>query len=179
MLTQAIQRDAISAMRPPQTNETAGVSKPCNVARILLGPADMAKRFEDLAAWRFCTELCQRVEELTDAVGDRKFRAQIRDAAASAPALIAEGFARFTTGEMIRYLRMARGELAEVQNHIRKGLRTKYFSASDGESLAKMAGRAMGTTTNFLKAKLRQAEEEERNKKLRRRHRPEPQADDA
>jgi four helix bundle protein len=79
----------------------------------------MAKRFEDLAAWRFCTELCQRVEELTGNVGHGKFRDQIREAAASAPALIAEGFARFTTGEMIRYLRMARGELAEVQNHIK------------------------------------------------------------
>jgi four helix bundle protein len=68
----------------------------------------MAKRFEDLAAWRFCTELCERVEQLTDGVKDQEFRGQIRDAAESAPALIAEGFVRFTTGEMIRYLRMAR-----------------------------------------------------------------------
>jgi len=137
----------------------------------------VAKRFEDLAAWRFCTELCQRVEELTGEVGDPKFRSQIREAAESAAALIAEGFARFTTGEMIRYLRMARGELAEVQNSIKRGLRYKYLSSSDAESLANLAGRAMGTTTNFLKAKLRQAEEEEARTQKRRR-RPKPQADD-
>jgi four helix bundle protein len=135
----------------------------------------MANRFEDLAAWRFCTELCQQVDEITDKVPDRKFRDQIRDAAESAPALIAEGFARFTTGEMIRYLRMARGELGEVQNDIRRGLRARYFSASEAESLAKLAGRAMGTTTNFLKAKLRQREDEARNKR-RRRPRPERRA---
>jgi len=133
----------------------------------------MAKRFEDLAAWRFCTDLCQRVEELTEEVKDPTFRDQIRDAAESAPALIAEGFVRFTTGEMIRYLRMARGELAEVQNAIRRGVRSKYFSSSDAETLANLAGRAMGTTTNFLKAKLRQAEDESRNQRHQRRRRPE------
>jgi hypothetical protein len=69
--------------------------------------------------------------------------------------------------------------LAEVQNHIKSGLRNKHFSASDAESLAKMAGRAMGTTTNFLKAKLRQADEEVRSKKHRRRPRSEPRAGDA
>ena len=134
----------------------------------------MAKRFEELAAWRFCAELSERVEELTRDVKDPEFRNQIRDAAESAPALIAEGFVRFTTGEMIRYLRMARGELAEVQNDIRRGLRNQCFSSSDAETLANLAGRAMGTTTNFLKAKLRQAEDESRNKRRRRRRRPEP-----
>ena len=132
----------------------------------------MAKRFEDLAAWRFCTELCERVAALTENVKDQEFRNQIRDAAESAPALIAEGFVRFTTGEMIRYLRMARAELAEVQNDIKRGVRNKAFSASDAEILSNLAGRAMGTTTNFLKAKLRQAEEEGRNNKHRRRRRP-------
>ncbi|HET7218488.1 MAG TPA: four helix bundle protein, partial [Vicinamibacterales bacterium] len=90
----------------------------------------MAKRFEDLAAWRFCVELCERVAELTESADDQEFRRQILDAAESAPALIAEGFARFTHGEMIRYLRMARGELAEVQNDIYRGRRRKLFSAA-------------------------------------------------
>ena len=133
----------------------------------------MAKRFEDLAAWRFCTELCERVAQLTENVPDQEFCDQIRDAAESAPALIAEGFVRFTTGEMIRYLRMARAELAEVQNAIKRGVRNKSFSPSDAETLANLAGRAMGTTTNFLKAKLRQSEEEARNKRHRRRRSPE------
>ena len=135
----------------------------------------MAKRFEDLAAWRLCTELCERVVQLTENVMDREFRDQIRDAAESAPALIAEGLVRFTTGEMIRYLRMARAEVAEVQNDIKRGVRNKAFSPSDAETLANLAGRAMGTTTNFLKAKLRQCEEEARHKRHRRpRRRPSP-----
>ena len=120
----------------------------------------MVRRFEDLAAWRVCVELCERIADVTASAEDHEFRRQILDAAESAPALIAEGFARFTHGEMIRYLRMARGELAEVQNDISRGRRHKIFSAAAAEDLATLARRAMGTTTNLLKAKLRQAEAE-------------------
>jgi four helix bundle protein len=109
----------------------------------------MAKRFEELAAWRFCTELCERVDALTEGVKDQEFRAQIRDAAESAPALIAEGFVRFTTGEMIRYLRMARAELAEVQNDIKRGLRNKWFSPGDAETLENLAGRPWAPRRTF------------------------------
>ena len=134
----------------------------------------MVNRFEELAAWRFCMDLSQKVDELTANVGTPRYREQIQDAAESAPALIAEGFARFTVGEMIRYLRMARAELAEVQSAIRKGVSAKYFSASDAECLTNLAKRAMGTTTNFLKSKLRQSEEEASKKRRQRRSRRKP-----
>ena len=43
---------------------------------------------------------------------DPEFCDQIRRASQNAAPLIAEGFIRFTPDEFVRYLRMARGELA-------------------------------------------------------------------
>jgi len=132
----------------------------------------MVARFQDLVAWRFCIELCEVVFATTEvgrAASDREFQEQIRDAAMSAPSLIAEGFARFTTREFVRYLRMARGELAEVQNHLSVGRELSYFSTEDAERAETAARRAMGTTTNLLKSKLRQLETERRTKRRRRR----------
>jgi four helix bundle protein len=133
------------------------------------------RRFEDLVAWQFSTELCGAVLQIIrngKGVEDQEWCTQIRDAAESAPSLIAEGFVRFTTAEFIRYLRMARGELGEIQNCLHTASREEYFSPDDHERLSNLAGRAMGTTTNLLKAKLRQQATQlkaKREKKARRR----------
>jgi four helix bundle protein len=133
------------------------------------------RRFEDLVAWQFSTELCGAVLQITRSckgAEDEEWCAQIRDAAESAPSLIAEGFVRFTTAEFVRYLRMARGELGEIQNCLHTGAREEYLSPEDHERLWNLAGRAMGTTTNLLKAKLRQQAAQlkaKRERKARRR----------
>jgi four helix bundle protein len=109
---------------------------------------------EDLVAWQFSTELGGAVLQITRSckgAEDAEWCAQIRDAAESAPSLIAEGFVRFTTAEFVRYLRMARGELGEIQNCLHTGAREEYLSPEDHERLWNLAGRAMGTPTNLLK----------------------------
>ena len=100
---------------------------------------------------------------------DRRFQEQIRDAAESAPSLIAEGFCRFTTAEFVRYLRMARGELGEVQSRLHVGRRRNYLSHEDADRAELIARRAMGTTTNLLRSKLRQLETEAESKRRHRR----------
>jgi four helix bundle protein len=126
------------------------------------------RQFEDLAAWKLSMELNDVVFEITStgrAFADSGFRNEIRDAARAAPALIAEGFVRFTVPEFIRYLRMARGELGEVLNDLEIGRRQNYFTAVQVERARTIANRAMGATTNLLKAKLRQLEEQQRSKR--------------
>ena len=119
----------------------------------------MVSCFEDLVAWQLCVELCGAVFEITQegkAAADAEFQNQIRRATKAAPSLIAEGFARFTAPEMVRYLRMARAELAEVQSNLALGRRLSYFSNEQLEPVQLLARRAMGTTTSLLKSKLRQ-----------------------
>jgi four helix bundle protein len=85
---------------------------------------------------------------------DLEFRSQIRHADQKAPALIAEGFLRYTPGEFVRYLRMARSEIGEVQNHLDFARRRKYCSPEDIDRGSSLARRAMITTSRLLKSKL-------------------------
>ena len=120
-------------------------------------------RFEDLAAWRVCVQLATAVFELTEAgpvTRDFGFRDQIRAAADAGAPLIAEGFKRFTSREFVRYLRLACGELAEVQTRLVEGAAKGYFAGETLESAQTLARRAIGTTTNLLKSKLRQLDAE-------------------
>jgi four helix bundle protein len=129
------------------------------------------RRFQDLAAWQRCAELSVAVSALTAGLANATFRDQLRDSADSAPALIAEGFKRFTSREFVRYLRMACGELGEVQSDLETGSEKGYFTASELEPVATLARRAIGTTINLLKAKVRQVEAEDRAKRAARRER--------
>lgn len=77
--------------------------------------------FQELRAWQLAAELRDRIVAISAAPifrQDFKFRDQLRDAACSAPSLIAEGFGRFGFKEFRRYLTMARAELLEAQNHL-------------------------------------------------------------
>jgi four helix bundle protein len=130
-----------------------------------------ARCYQDLAAWQRSLELAKLIYRITEdglAARDLEFRDQIRRAADAAPPLIAEGFVRFTTAEFVRYLRMARAELAEVQTHLLKVSDRQFFSQEEQAGAEELARRAIGTTTNLLKSKLRQLAAEQRKDKARR-----------
>jgi four helix bundle protein len=115
------------------------------------------RRFQDLIAWQLSVELCDVVFEITASgagARDLEFQGQIRNAAKKTPALIAEGFLRFTPGEFIRYLRMARGELGEIQNHLEFARRRTYLTSDQFERASALSRRAMTATSRLLKSKL-------------------------
>src|SRR5688572_15052066 len=96
--------------------------------------------YEDLVAW-------QRAMELVDAVyattsrwpSEERFglTSQIRRAAVSVPANIAEGQGRNGRGEFTHHLGIAHGSLCEVETMIRIATRQRYQSLdSEGSVLA-------------------------------------------
>ena len=116
-----------------------------------------ARVFQDLIAWQLSMELCDVIFEITEtgiAARDTDFKDQIRRAAKAAPPLIAEGFIRYTPGEFVRCLRMARGELGEVQSRLEFARRHKYFSDEHQSQAGSLARRAMAATSKLLKSKL-------------------------
>ncbi len=130
------------------------------------------KRVEELIAWQRCRDLSRIIFEITEtgpAARDRRFQEQIRDAAQSAAPLIAEGFVRYLPGDFVRYLRMARAEIAEVQTDLVDARDHKYFSEEQQTQATTIARRAMYLTTRLLTSKLRQIEDEDRRKKQGRR----------
>jgi four helix bundle protein len=60
---------------------------------------------------------------------------QVRRAAVSVAANIAEGHGRDTTGAFIQFLRIAQGSVKEVETHLIIAQRLDYFPAESGDDL--------------------------------------------
>ena len=113
-----------------------------------------ARSFTELDAWRLANELKLGVYQLIrcgDARRDFEFRNQIRNAAASAPRNIAEGFGRYLPRDFSQYLRIANGSLMETSNHLQDGCDRGYFKAVDVEPLRTLARRASAAVTSLIR----------------------------
>ena len=113
-----------------------------------------ARSFEELEAWKLAHALKVGVYDLvrtTDAAHDFEFRNQIRNAAASAPRNIAEGFGRYMPREFAQYLRVANGSLMETSNHLRDGIDRGYFKKESVDLLQALARRASAATTALIR----------------------------
>src|SRR5437762_82755 len=79
------------------------------------------ERFEDIVAWQKARKLVAAIYDLT-AKGpiqrDFALRDQLRSAAISIPANIAEGFERSRLREFHQYLSIAKGSCAEVRTYL-------------------------------------------------------------
>ena len=76
------------------------------------------ERFTELTVWQKAHVLALFIYKLTERFPAREkfgITSQMRRAAASPPANIAEGFGRRTTGELLRSLQIARGEVEETR----------------------------------------------------------------
>jgi four helix bundle protein len=74
---------------------------------------NLNRGYMKLEAWQRGIELFQLVFRHTESVSDFKLRSQIRDAAQSASANIAEGYGRRSLPEYLQFLYVAKGSLAE------------------------------------------------------------------
>ena len=94
----------------------------------------------NLRVWQRGVALAEAVYEATarfptsEAFG---LTSQMRRAAVSVPANIAEGHARGTTGEFARSLRTSRGSLAELDTHIEIARRRRYLAVPVADALAR------------------------------------------
>jgi four helix bundle protein len=88
------------------------------------------KRHQKLDVWRDAMTLVEVIYRLTAAFpSDEKFglTAQLRRAAVSVPSNIAEGAARTSRTEYVRFLSIARGSLAEIDTQIEIARRLGYL----------------------------------------------------
>lgn len=77
--------------------------------------------YRDLRVWREGMTLAKGCYLLTKGFPREELfglTSQIRRAAASVPANIAEGYGRESTGEYIHFLRIAQGSLKELETHL-------------------------------------------------------------
>ncbi|MBE7469674.1 MAG: four helix bundle protein [Anaerolineae bacterium] len=97
----------------------------------------LIKRFEDIQAWREAREMTRQIYQLSDAgafARDFGLRDQIRRAAVSAMANIAEGFDCDSRREFVRFLGIARRSVVEVQSLLYVALDAGYIDEATFQS---------------------------------------------
>ena len=87
--------------------------------------------YRDLIAWKKAMELVKQIYDVTDSFPQQEMYglvSQLRRAAVSIPSNIAEGQAHYTNPEFVRFLRHARGSLAEIETQLLIGQQRGYIS---------------------------------------------------
>ena len=91
----------------------------------------LIKSHRDLIVWQKAVDLVVSVyDKSNEFPNSEKFglTSQLRRAASSVPANIAEGQGRRLRGEFLNFLGNARGSLLEVDTHLELALRLRYLS---------------------------------------------------
>jgi four helix bundle protein len=104
----------------------------------------MYKSFREMPLWQEAMSIAEAVYHLTEQLPrkeDYGLTSQIRRAALSISANIAEGFGRQYTKDKVNLYFVARGSLTETQSHLEYGRRVKYFEGDNAKELeARLAG---------------------------------------
>ena len=101
------------------------------------------KTFRDLIAWQKGMDLARTMYRITSALPEAErfgLTSQMRRAAISIPSNIAEGYARHSTKDYLKYLRTARGSLAELstQYELTTSMRLLQEETAINEQLAEI-----------------------------------------
>ncbi len=111
------------------------------------------KRFEDIKAWQQGRKLKQSVYRYSkrgEFAKDFALCNQIRRAAISVTANIAEGFERGGNREFIRFLSDSKGSCGEVRDHLYTALDEEYVTASEFQQLYDQALEVASLTAGFM-----------------------------
>ena len=97
--------------------------------------SDAINTFRDLIAWQKAKALAVNVYSITRGFPTEErygLTSQIRRASVSVSANIAEGYARGTTSEFLRFLRIARGSIAEVDTLVEIATELRLIAPDEG-----------------------------------------------
>ena len=119
------------------------------------GVATRIRDFTDLQVWQLARELRNHVYNLS-----RKFPAeeryglaqQLRRAASSITANIAEGFGRYSFQENIQFCRQSRGSAYEVRDHLITATDQGYIADTARESVDLLAQRVIQTLNGYIRS---------------------------
>jgi len=114
-------------------------------------------RFEDIEAWQIGRELKRKVyarSKVGEFARDFALKDQIRRAAISITANIAEGFERDGNREFGQFLSTSKGSCGELQDHLYTALDESYLTQAQFDELYQVAGetaRKIGAFMSYLR----------------------------
>ena len=111
-------------------------------------------RYSQLEAWKFADDLAVRVFHLSSSLpAEHRWLAdQMRRAATSAPANIAEGYGRASNKEFLQFLAVAHGSIYEVDYYIHFMSRIGLIDVSVGNELRAECQRAARIVYGLMKS---------------------------
>jgi four helix bundle protein len=77
--------------------------------------------YQDLLVWQRSMDIAEQIYRITERLPDKErwgLISQMRRAAVSVPANIAEGYGRQSTGDYRHFLSIGRGSLSELETHM-------------------------------------------------------------
>jgi four helix bundle protein len=98
--------------------------------------------YQDLVVWQKSMDLVEMAYKIVAKLPINEqygLSSQIRRAAGSVPANIAEGFGRWHAGEFIRFLLIANGSVKEFETHLLIAVRLRLIRTDDIEASMQMA----------------------------------------
>ncbi len=116
-----------------------------------------SKNYQDLLAWQLAMDLAELVYKVSTVLPvEEKYGlvSQMRRAAISIPANIAEGQGRRTCGEFLNHLSMAHGSVRELETHVIIARRLRLLPPEATEAVltgASRVGRLVTGLANSLK----------------------------
>jgi four helix bundle protein len=111
-------------------------------------------RFEDIEGWKKARELLKKVCEAVKSPGferDWDIQRQLRRAALSVMANVAEGFDGGSDAEFCRFLRIAKRSATEVQSHLYAALDQAYLTKSQFDALYERAAETQRVIGGFIR----------------------------
>lgn len=112
--------------------------------------------YRDLQVWQKAMNLVESCYRISAQFPDTErygLTSQLRRAAVSVPASIAEGHGRRATGEFCRYLMFSYGSLMELETHLQIAGRLNYLAAGTLDETLNMTAE-VGRMLNGLRSSL-------------------------
>jgi four helix bundle protein len=113
------------------------------------------RKLESLDGWNCAQKVARSAYRLTLASPLSKhfgLSDQIRRAAVSIPANIAEGYALATTRQFVRYLRIALGSATELQSHLELAADLDVISKDQSRETRDLCGRMISLLIGLLRS---------------------------
>ena len=113
--------------------------------------------YKDLIAWQKGMQLVVAIYDATDRFPSHEqfgLTSQLRRAAVSVPSNIAEGKAHYSNRDFVRFLRHARGSLAEIETQVLIAQQRQYLPVDTSTQLSQRLdelGRILSGLINSLK----------------------------
>src|SRR3974390_2213854 len=118
-------------------------------------PLDAVRDFMDLVVWRLARELRIIVYSLVKKLpAEEKYapNTQMRRAAQSIGANIAEGFGRYSYRENIQFCRQARGSAFEIRDHLVTAMDAGFISKNAYDEADALAQRVIQTINGYVRS---------------------------